>query len=233
MSTLAVVDDRPEVRDLVGRRLTRALKDEGVFDQWELVLSPPLATLSLYPGWVAEQEVSVLLLDQRLNEAADLEPPYTGHDILNLLRPREFDLPIYYVTEIPNDALLEADSPRVSGILSRSKLTATLEDTRFFVREFIREGQRYDARVARKLARLSQIASLIVAGTANEEELKEAAAIREEFQLPFASSDAQIDRAQSARFDLLNVFEEEISSLESLATELRGLIAESAPEEEE
>lgn len=222
MPSIGVIDDREEVRDAVKARLDRALAREGAGDEWEVVVTPPLPSIGLYAPWVTEHEVAVLLVDQRLNE--EFPTPYSGHDIVDRLRPRKFDLPIFYLTEV-NDPVLEEDQ-RVSAVIARRDLTTDIDATQEWLRVFMREGLRYEQGVARALARLSEISEMTVMGTANEEELKEAAAIRQELLLPFEGGDPNVERAQDTRGEILEAFGTEIQHLESLAAELKKIVEE-------
>ena len=94
MMTIAVVDDREVDRRNARNRIRRMLEGIDTDDVWRVVAVPPLPTVSTYPSWIAEEDVVVLLIDQRLDEQGGDTVDYTGHDILNLVHPRMYDLPV-------------------------------------------------------------------------------------------------------------------------------------------
>ena len=216
MPTIGVIDDRQEVRSLAKSRLERALGTVAPQDGWEVVTSPPLGALEDYAGWLSENDVAVLLLDQRLDESHEMERPYSGSDILNIVHPRMFDLPVYYFTAAP-DATVEAGATRVRAVLDQQEF---FDNTNPWVEEFVREGTRYEQQLARKLSRLGELSERAATGEAQPEELEEATSLRQELQLPFESSSATKERTDANRAELLEALEQQIAALERLANQL-------------
>lgn len=230
MYTIAVIDDREEDRILTRKLIERALRRLGVQDRWRVLVESPLSDIAHYPAWLEEEEVLVLLLDQRLNEAGGMANPYTGHDIVNLVQPRHFDLPVYYLTAIAADVKsIEQGSMRVQGVISRQRFS---NDPQSWVKEFVREGERYEEKVARKLERLSILSAKAVNGGLTAEEAAEARTIREALHLPFESGNADEENRVSERVRASENFRNEIGEVEALIKRLRSLVEDDETREE-
>jgi len=222
MNTIAIVDDRADARGAAQRRIERGLGKLGATGEWRVLGIDPLPELDDYPSWLTGEEVLVLILDQRLNEDVTKKVSYNGHDIVTRIRPRLFDLPVYYLTAVADDEEVEGDAPKVQAILERKKFLDS--DPVPWVREFMREGQRYEQKLARNLARLSELAEKAVSGILSEDEAEEAASLRQTLQLAFESGDDQEEARTAARSELLDRFEGELDALEEAVQEFRAIL---------
>jgi hypothetical protein len=222
MNTIAIVDDRKDDRDLACRRVERGLRSVGGDGTWRVIGSAPLATLEEYPNWLREEEVDVLILDQRLNESGSRPVGYTGHDIVTRITPRLFDLPVYYLTSIKDVSEVEGDRSKVRAILQRDQFLNS--DPGVWEKEFIREGTRYREHVARKMLRLSELSEAAALGHLSEDEAEEAAALRQELHLVFENGRANVESENATRARALQEFSDQLSHLDSTLTELRDLL---------
>lgn len=222
MSTIAVVDDRENDRTLACKRIQRGLRKASGGDAWRVISSPPLRTLEEYPNWLIEEDVGVLILDQRLNESGPRHVDYTGHDIVTRITPRLFDLPVYYLTSIKDVSEIAEDTSKVRAILQRDQFLSS--DPGVWEAEFVREGTRYHDHVARKMLRLSQLSEAAALGELTQEEAEEAAALRQELNLVFENGRDDVEEDNASRARALQEFSDHLAHFDSTLVELRNLL---------
>src|SRR5687768_16576898 len=117
MPTIGIIDDRADHRETVRRTIELRLRR---FQGWAAVDSEPLAAVTDYPSWIAENDVAVLVLDERLTESRrvrDVTVNYNGHHVVQFLRTTYRDLPIYVVTAYPDDTDLRRHLAAVDDII--------------------------------------------------------------------------------------------------------------------
>lgn len=135
MPSIGVIDDRPDIRSIVVDALTLA---PALADSWNIVSANPLSRLEDYPSWIAEHKISVLIIDERLNESAnpsEVAVSYYGHDLVKYLRSRMGNFPIFVVTSYSNDVELRKRFGDVEDIIDRTR--------------FMRDADSYATRFAR------------------------------------------------------------------------------------
>ena len=101
MSIIGIVDDRDDVRTIMLDTVELALSDG-----WEAIAIPPLSSLDSYPSWISQEEIVVLLIDERLNEVANVNGAvdYEGHDLVDYMRQHMPEFPIFVVTSYKENA---------------------------------------------------------------------------------------------------------------------------------
>ena len=117
MPVIGVVDDRVDARSVAVDSLSLALPEV-----WEVVPSDPLPSLSDYPSWIGANKLSVLIIDERLNEATTSDEGavnYFGHDLVKYLRKRMESFPLFVVTSYPDDEDLRLRFGDVEDIIDR------------------------------------------------------------------------------------------------------------------
>ena len=68
MPTIGVVDDRKDQRELLVGQIRHHLRN---YSEWEALETPPFEDINDYPSWISENNISVLILDERLHEGID------------------------------------------------------------------------------------------------------------------------------------------------------------------
>jgi CheY-like chemotaxis protein len=98
MPAIAVVDDRPANRESLAANVENSLENE---EGWEVLDAEPLPRLTDYGPWLAEHDVAVLIVDERLSEQRLSDgtfAPYGGHDVVKFVRSTRPSFPIFVVT---------------------------------------------------------------------------------------------------------------------------------------
>jgi hypothetical protein len=222
MPTIGIVDDREDVRRDAEEFVREALDSLGGLDDWIVVASAPLPALEHYASWIAENEIAVLLLDQTLTDAVHPHVDYSGNDIVGVVCPRQFDLPVYYLTAAPLSVpRTKGEFSRVRGVIDQNEF---FKEPEHFVKEFVQAGSRYVEQVTRLLLRLSEIAEAAVNGSASSEDVDEASAIRMELSLPFETSHAKPEQVERSRAKVLDSLETELKELAELRDALKAAL---------
>lgn len=185
---IAILDDRKELRESLRMGIQPALP-RG----WECVICPLDADMEFYPHWLQSQNISVLLLDQLLNEGqpdSELPVNYKGSDVMAAIRSVLPDFPIVIVTAAPDDGALQASLGNADSIVEREVL---LEDIEKYVPRFQRMASSFTKRNEAELDRLGQLSEKSAMGNATPAELSELKAIQQaiSFSIPARSAEAE------------------------------------------
>lgn len=207
MPSIAIIDDRKDMRDTIKANVVSVI-EEG----WDVLDVPPLPALTEYPGWITEKNVAVILLDERLNEQA--ESPYQGHDLVTYIRNRFPTLPIFVITSYSGDPELAERFRDVEEILPREEFAKRAED---YVPRFTRAGQRFVEVFQNELAELADKAQLIAKGEATEEDVERTKAIQSRINISY--SDALGERNR-----FVNELGSALSEFEALSTEIEEFL---------
>ncbi len=165
MPSIAVVDDRDEVRQTVADSIEMALPDKEIAP-WTVLSTRPFRTLDEYLAYVTDECISVLVIDERLNEQGG-GIAYSGHELAEFLRGHFPEFPIFMVTAYPPDEELEAHAVALDHILDRRDFYGAAEK---WVPRFIRAGQQYFKTHAQVLAQLSELAEKAASGEISSDE---------------------------------------------------------------
>lgn len=212
MPTIGIIDDRRKLRRTLALKLSTQLSAE-----WQHVDSDPLPNLSDYPGWISENEVVALIIDERLHEqAADSKShvTYNGHDLIDFLRKRYASLPIFMVTSHADDLPLQRRSKDVEDIIIRDEF---IQNAQKYVPRITRASQQYFETVQKQLTELSEVSSKIATGKATKKDKARAKAIQAHLQTPFA--DQPTDRSE-----WLGKMEDELKELGHLKEEIEDYL---------
>lgn len=187
MSTILVVDDRAKERNKVVALVSHSLPEDST---WTARGIEPLAAIDEYGALITEDDIAVLILDERLQEqAAELTGAavnYNGHELVSFLRPRFPDLPIYVVTAHDAEEDVQNAASDVEGIINRMEFN---KDPKVHTTRMIRSGHRFAKALEGDLNYLSAISEKLAVGTADDDEVKKMTSIREKLSLPFPTSD--------------------------------------------
>ena len=217
MPCIAVVDDGDDMRKTVVRMVKQQLNMQKKNDTWEVIDTEPLPRIEDYDSWINENEVSVLILDERLHEKAEDAVDYAGHEVARHLRERFPDLPQFIITSIDNPDDLDANGGDLEAVLSRTtfnKAAAT------YVQRMLRIGQSFYDENEGKLSRLAQLSEKLVLEHLSEDEDAELRALRQSFILNAAPTglDETLERA-----------DEILAELRAVAGEMKGLKGGKSP----
>lgn len=217
METIAIVDDKADMRQTVARLVRLELAERGI--DWQVVESAPLADIDEYLSWIQENEICVLVLDENLSED---HPPgedavsYPGHAVASLLRKQKPELPQFIITSIVDASQeLEAAEGDLEAVIRRGDFDRSYAT---YVQRMVRAGQSFVARYESELSELTRIAEAIVSDTATDADFKTADAIRAKMQLAYDMNDLQAMQQWLAKADEATSSLEE--SVEKLATSI-------------
>jgi hypothetical protein len=174
MDSIAVIDDDEDMRTTVAGHIKLELSAREL--DWAVIESPPLIDMDAYCGWVRENGVRVLVLDERLGSGqAGSAVQYSGHDVAVLLRTQLPDLPQVIVTSVPDDEELNESASDLDAIIRRGDFN---DHSDRYVERMIRMGASYIERNQADLAAIGDIAVQIVNGSASDEDIRRINAIR-------------------------------------------------------
>jgi CheY-like chemotaxis protein len=214
MSTILIVDDRATERQTIVD-LVRYSLPEG--STWTARGIEPLGTIDEYRTFITEEDVSVIVLDEKLQEQVSEKTgeavTYNGHELVNFLRPRFPDLPIFVVTAYNKEDDLQSAASDVESILSRNEFNKRPE---IHTARMIRSGHRFAEALQSDLNVVSDISHKLAVGNATDEEIKKLTSIREKLALPFPTSD--LTHAK----DLVPHAEKLISEAQALLAKIRA-----------
>jgi len=178
MPVIAIVDDRAEARTTIARLMKLELRATN----WEVIDTPPFEDLQEYPAWIRENEVTVMVLDERLNEIADDSETavnYAGHNLAVFLRNTIPDLPQFIVTNLPDTPELGEAAGTLDAIIQRREFG---DKVSVYVARIIRAGASFSERFKGELHALDQISRAIVNGEATDAQLASLGALRGKVQ---------------------------------------------------
>lgn len=205
MNSLGVIDDRDDMRETCVRAIDAVLEGRlGLIDH------APLEHLDGYPSWVIEQQIVALVVDERLSEQAGpgrTHVTYAGHDVIQILRQANPLLPLFVLTQYPDDIGLMEKRGAVEDVLSRRGF---LHEPKLFVDRMVRAGQRYSTERTKAVAELGTLAARIASGKANESDTMRALALQIELNLNIPISEVG---QRAAWIDALQRKVDEISSV--------------------
>jgi hypothetical protein len=187
MDTIAVIDDRADMRGTVVTYIKVGLEDLGI--DWDVIESGPLSDIEGYASWIKENDVRVLILDEKLNEeiAGEEAVAYCGHDVASILRKQMPDLPQMIITSVDRSDDLEG-AAELDAIVRRDEFN---NHANTYVERMVRLGKSYLDRHESELAELTRITENILNETATAEERERIDAIRAKAQLSVIQLDTQ------------------------------------------
>jgi CheY-like chemotaxis protein len=182
MNNIAIVDDRIDNRQTLKRLIESFIEKD-----WYVIDLDPFPKLEDYYSFIIEEEISAIVLDERLHEQAcggNCKVDYNGHNLVEFLRKHFPEFPIFVVTSYPDDDELLEKFKDVEDIIERTKFSKQAEK---FVPRITRSAQRFLEAYQRELTELSQIAEKIALGNSSDEDTDKAKAIRAKVGLAIPS----------------------------------------------
>ena len=175
----------------------------------------PFQDIEQYFEFIENNEVCVLILDERLNDESDPQTGpvnYMGNELVTELRKRLKDFPIFMVTTYTPDDDLLAKFSQFEYILTRQEITEDEEGGNKFVPIIVRSGQRYLDSNNKELSEFNELSKLVAAGNKDPETISRLEALQVKLELPtIGFNDRKV---------WLNEYESHIQNLETLKQEL-------------
>ena len=210
MPAIGVVDDRRDPRETLVKRIKLFLPKN---QNWDVLDTAPLEQIEDYPSWIAENDISVLILDERLHEAAEkdeLAVEYDGHNVIDFLRERYATLPIWVITAYEDDEQLQQRCSEVENVLPRNDFSDHADT---YVARFVRFGTKFYQENKQQLERLAELSRKIAGGVATPEEITEIGGLQRNLTLPLQSL--------QLRSEWITKMEQTLDELEDLGKRIR------------
>ncbi len=206
MAKIAIIDDNKDQSSTVRKNIVIALND--IESNLEVITSVPFKDPNSYFDFIEQNEVCVIILDEKLNDQANDESgpvAYKGSELVSFLRQRLPDFPIFALTVFSNDEDLNHKFDQYEDIISREDF---YKNSAKYVPKFRRAAKNYLKENIDAVSEFNDLAKMIAGGNTDSDLLKRLQALQIKLDLPFAGFDD--------RNSWLNAYEEQIQSLDSL-----------------
>lgn len=168
MPNIAVIDDRLDWRETAVGSLSL-----NVPDGWAVIAAEPFESEVEYLGWIDEEDVAVLVVDEQLGETPTSRGSavrYRGQDVIRVIRQARPEFPVFLVSAFTEDGGMEDETGQADGVFNKDMLSKHIaRDTS----RMVRSGMRYHEVHKGKLERLSLLAGRVARGEAAESEVNE------------------------------------------------------------
>lgn len=206
MATIAIIDDNPEQSGTILNNLEIAISEFN--SELNAITSLPFKDPNEYFNFIEKNDISVLILDEKLNDQPiDENGPidYKGSQLVTFLREKLKDFPIYSVTNfVAADELKEKES-EFEEVIPRGDF---IEHTNKYFSRIQRASKSYLNEKANELSEFNNLTIAISGGDKNPELITRLQALQIKLELPFSGF--------NERNAWLNEYENQINSLEKL-----------------
>lgn len=183
MSRIGLVDDREKSRESYKLLLEFPLISSDNKD-WEIIDIEPFNSLEDYVSWILEDEISVLIIDEKLNEAKFGSK--LGHEVVEYLRERFKDLPIYGVTAFEREKDLNTSYKNYNLIISKSDLESKRDE---YVNLFLKTGEDFFKNYQLKIRELSLLSEKIASGNYDSKDVDKVNTLQTYLSIPNTSAE--------------------------------------------
>lgn len=183
MATLGIIDDRNDKRTSFARKIK--LEIRSLDNTWDVVDIEPFTEKIDYIKWIKDNNIVSIIIDERLYEGGITSGNninYSGHELVEFLRERLKDIPLYIVTSIHITDELKSIYNQFNLILSSSEFD---EKIKHYLNLIIMSGNNFFNAYQSELEKLSFLSEKIAVGTANKDEIAEAKAIQIKLSIPY------------------------------------------------
>ena len=217
MPVIGIIDDREDFRTTLKRKIDLSIKKQQL--PWITMDVYPFKDMKDYISWIKENEISILILDERLQEGSHTAESvnYNGSKLIEFIRESLPEFPVFAITNYPKDPDLQKKFPLFDEILGRDDFFKKSDE---YTVRFTRAGQRFLDVYNSQLARLSELSKKVATGTADENDLSELKALQEYLNIPFASL------VFSDREEWLRLYQAKIAELSTISNRIKTFIEE-------
>ena len=210
MASIAIIDDNLDQSDTLKIALKQYL--ENLENPFEVITQFPFKDINKYFDFIDQNEVCVLILDERLNNQSigQQEPvDYKGNQLVSIIRERYKEFPIFSVTTYADDEDLKEKFSEFEYIIKRDEF---VEEGSKYVPIILRAAQRFLESNLSELDEYARLAKEIAGGDNNPEKIKKLKALQVKLELPITGFED--------RQSWLNEYELHIKDLEQLKKKL-------------
>lgn len=215
MPVIGIIDDREDIRTTLKRKIDMSVRKQKL--PWITIDIAPITEMKDYISWIKENEISVLILDERLQEGSHTSEnvTYNGSKLIEFIRESLPEFPVFAITNYPNDPDLQNKFPLFDEILGRDEFFKKADE---YTIRFARAGQRFLDTYNTQLAKVSELSKKVALGTADEKDLKELEALQAYLNMPFASL------VFTNRDEWLQLYEAKMSELSEITKHIKSFI---------
>jgi len=210
MEKIAIVDDNSEQRETNKIRLKLFLKELN--STLEVIDVFPFKEYSDYFGFINSEDIIALVIDEKLyNDSQFDKVPvgYNGSDLVVFIRERYKYIPIFTLTNFPDDNILQEKINEYDYIFSKKDFTIKQ------VSIIQRSCHRYLDENQKELSLYGDISQKLALGKGEFDDYEKLNALQTKLQIPF-NSDIKI------RKEWLDEYEKQILALEELKNKLEN-----------
>lgn len=219
MKNIGLIDDNSSFRLANKRAFEIILTNEH--KGWKIIDSEPFKEFDDCRSWILEEDISVLILDERLNDRSlsdGSHVDYYGSDLVKYLRNYFKDFPIFCVTAVALTEELKASLPFFNMIISSDELDSYESN---YINLFVKSGTSFYKENEKELARLNELSKQMVDGKINKTEEREIKAIQAKLLLPHFFDNL------SSKDEHLEKMEDELSQMVSMQEDLKKILKNS------
>lgn len=227
MYKIAIIDDHANARKTLGKAINLSLRSMKLDGKWVAEDHAPLQEIDAYPQWIKDNDVAVLIVDERLSDIplkGGRAVSYLGHDLVKSIREIDKELPVFILTTYPKDTGLIKHEADYEDIIERKNFRSKRD---VYVKRFIRSSQRYLQTHEDEYLELSRLSEKLALGVISPKDLERLKSIQEKLSIPYQT------RAYKTRGQWLSEFETELSELEALQRRISQMLNKNSDEVEE
>ncbi len=214
MAKIAIVDDSNDQRDTYSKRLSLFLKNKN--STIEVITTCPFSDFNKYYDWIKNENIIALIFDEKLhNESQKGSPPvnYNGSYLVIKIRESYKDIPIFTLTNFPDDEELQRNFNQFEYILSKKDFSDKHVDI------ILRACQRYLDENKKQLSLYDELTRKIASGNAVDNDFESLKALQLKLQITYNIN-------LKDKEDWLKEYENQISELEQIKNDLESKIKE-------
>jgi hypothetical protein len=208
MAKIAIVDDNSDQRGTSKIRLNLFLKQLN--SNIEVIDTFPFEKYSDYYGFIDSEEIIALVIDEKLhNDSQEGAAPvdYNGSDLVTYIRERYKYIPVFTLTNFPEDQILQEKVNEYDYIFSKKNFTIKQ------VEIIQRACQRYLEENQKELSLFNDLTKKIASGEAEGDDIEKLKALQLKLHIPLSSD-------LKDREDWLKEYENQIAALNDLKAKL-------------
>ncbi len=182
MKNIGLIDDKDKSRRAFMLKINLEL--EKLYEGWKIIDNKPFKDAEKYRRWIIENKISILIIDERLDEESLDDGTYVsyfGSDLVKELRKSFKDIPIYCITNIEITEQLKNSLSYFNLILSRTKFDEDMEN---YLNSFIKSGTSFYSEFINELSRLGELSEKIATGKAKQKDRNEIQALQTKLIIP-------------------------------------------------
>jgi hypothetical protein len=208
MKSIGLIDDKDKQRRAFMLKI--ALKLEEYYPEWKILDSKPFKEIETYRQWILENEISVLIVDERLDEERLDDGSYVeyfGSDLVKELREYLKDFPIFCITNIEITEKLKKSLGYFNLTLSRKNFDDEIDN---YLNLFIKSGISFYTEFQKELGRLGELSEIIAKGDSTDSDRLEIQSLQTRLLIPHLTEDIK------SRENYLIELEKKISEIKAM-----------------